>query len=175
MFQPYWPKNEKGKKFSFLLKRQLPLSYTDKNARLHLFCWFIHPANNDLTLSGQALILTGPQHPRLSEHALTLRSLPSRQVPLGVSGKSQAALTSAQALPEVPELNWSENWFLSPWTGGEARWELSQRLRRWKEKAEGEGNSYWFLCITSDLSKIRLFCVCIFYWTLSQFYISSAF
>lgn len=54
-FQPCWHKdkndeNEKKKWFSSRTwkRRQLPLSYTNKNARHRLFCSFTHPTSIDL-------------------------------------------------------------------------------------------------------------------------------
>lgn len=150
-FQPCWhedknDENEKKKRFSSRnwKWRQLPLSYTNKNARHRLFCSFTHPTSIDLAKvwirpsSSQP-----PPPPTTSGQAAPqpLNPLPSLQVHVDVNGKSQAALAPARALPEVTELNWGENWVFSVSLDG--GWgQDGSCVGGWEgrgEKTEGEG------------------------------------
>lgn len=99
-----WWKWEK-KKLSQNWKRRQSPSYSNENARHHLFCSFIHQ-----TCIDSAGIWVRSYSPTGQTDCQTLKLLPSCQIHVSVNGKSQAALTSAWALPEVTGWGWEWEW-----------------------------------------------------------------
>lgn len=99
-----WWKWEK-KKLSQNWKRRQSPSYSNENARRHLFCSFIHQ-----TCINSAGIWVRSYSPTGQTDCQTLKLLPSCQIHVSVNGKSQAALTSAWALPEVTGWGWEWEW-----------------------------------------------------------------
>ena len=98
-----WWKLEK--KLSQNWKRRRSPSYSNENARHHLFCSFIHQTCIDL-----AGVWVRSCSPTSQTDSQTLKPLPSCQIHVSVNGKSQAALTSVWALPEVTGWGWGWEW-----------------------------------------------------------------
>lgn len=96
--------NEK-KKIVLKLEEKAITSYSNENARRHLFCSFIHQ-----TCINSAGIWAGSYSPTGQTDCQTLKTPPSCQIHVSVNGKSQAALTSAWALPEVTGWGWEWEW-----------------------------------------------------------------